>query len=104
MTGMSAHTPGPWSVHTEDLRGGRYFIVVRASVLPPLDIHEDENGEADAALISAAPDLLAALERMVALYRPYTDLGIKTLHGGPGVLANVKVARAAIAKAKGETT
>lgn len=58
---MSAHTPGPWKAHkTNQARSG----------LPEFEIHwsdigecvaEIVHGEANASLIAAAPDLLAAL-------------------------------------------
>lgn len=49
-----AHTPTPWSNRIEDLRGGRYFVVVREPAIDTIDLHENDNGEADAAYIVKA--------------------------------------------------
>lgn len=75
---MSNHTPGPWAVHP----------------LEPMSVHQPEyqcwipQNEADACLIAAAPDLLAALIKTAALLHPD--------------LPEHKAAHAAIAKALGE--
>lgn len=82
---MSAHTPGPWQVRKIDPR----------SVAIP-----DEHGklivlapsEADARLIAAAPDLLAALEEIVEAADG---------SGWDQIDATLKKQRAAIAKARG---
>lgn len=61
-------TPGPWSTHPEDLRGGRYWVIDMPGMATddyfdePFAIHESDNGEANASLIAAAPDLYEALE------------------------------------------
>lgn len=60
------HTPGPWAVGFEGLRGGTYWCVSRSDAAEEIDIHEDDNGEADARLIAAAPDLLAAAKELRA--------------------------------------
>ena len=74
---MSKHTPGPWQVVGSNVYGNN----LRA--LLPMNA-------ADARLIAAAPDLLEALEDL---------LGWQTLAPDDVVTA----ARAAIAKARGET-
>lgn len=120
---MSAHTPGPWEVwvgHAEVYAGpakentersirGHRRVVAEASEHD--DDESDGDGvdyerEANARLISAAPDLLAALEEQVAEFdkrlREYVendDPGIAEIamaHHG----ARMDRARAAIAKAK----
>lgn len=48
-----AATAGEWTLHVEDLRGGRYFSV-RIPGFEPIDIHEDDDGEATAAFIALA--------------------------------------------------
>lgn len=60
-------TPGPWTVHAEDLRGGRYWCVTDpAGALQELDLHETRNGENDARFIVLAraqvPALIAVAE------------------------------------------
>ena len=78
-----SHTPGPWNVYALDWRSveamGRVVADVRTS-------------DDDARLIAAAPDLLAALEQVVALAG-----GVVVRE--PGLLAEC---RAAIARARGE--
>lgn len=97
---MNTHTPGPWS-YSKSTDGWSYTI----------NIHQAENAEytpdwsdvafctckgerqgiqeANARLIAAAPDLLAALELIMESY----DLN----------LDEINAARAAIAKARGES-
>lgn len=89
---MSARTPGPWV--TDDVYKDDIARYVMSEVLPfPRTIARLELGqdraeqEANARLIAAAPELLEALERYVDHF------------GDP-----LKCARAAIAKATGETT
>ena len=66
---MSAHTSGPWKVLPDEGKGylrirgilGRRFKI--ANVLNP-NLSEQRQSEANAWLISAAPDLLAIVRRM----------------------------------------
>ncbi|MBP8283830.1 MAG: hypothetical protein KAX46_07945 [Chromatiaceae bacterium] len=58
----SEHTPGPWKTYVSELRGGRYWTVEIPGVDDIIDIHETENGEANARLIAAAPELLEAAQ------------------------------------------
>lgn len=64
-------TPGPWSTHPEDLRGGRYWVIDMPGMAAddyfdePFAIHESDNGEANARLIAAAPDLYEAVNEML---------------------------------------
>lgn len=95
---MSAHTPGPWSapywdsnpgdrgwwIHNGKQGAEEYAVAVTFSLNP--------QGEADARLIAAAPDLLEALQFFVA---PFAGLEVVP----DGFIAK---ARTAIAKAKGE--
>ena len=93
---MSKHTPGPWSLDTENV--GDYLrghVSVDAPdhgalALVVWKMEDDDQSpvcEANARLIAAAPDLLEALRFIEA----------NTVEGG----AFNKVARAAIAKATG---
>lgn len=86
---MSKHTPGPWrfSSHPHD---GNYMRIHCSS-----DPNEGDNlrgycGEANARLIAAAPDLLSALEMIMAK--------VAGCERDP----EYEAARAAIAKVKGE--
>lgn len=87
---MSEHTPGPWTVVVSGLAvwsiskppGQNGVIALCDSVARPY-----AENKANARLIAAAPELLAALE---ALYEDWN---------GP-LTESVQLARAAIAKAK----
>lgn len=70
---MAKHTPGPWKFF--ESTGGDYYRVMQADdpdisrialveVFAPTDTEGDmeEHGKANAHLIAAAPDLLAALK------------------------------------------
>lgn len=86
-----AHTPGPWRRYTEDLRGGTYWCVKRGEMADSIDIHVDDNGEADTALIAAAPDLLAALK----------ECSERIEYAGIFAPSAIQKARAAITRAEG---
>ena len=66
---MSAkHTPGPWRVAPRFVYGATDGIHVDAgsrSYIAHVGEHGDERAEADARLIAAAPDLLAALRELL---------------------------------------
>lgn len=68
---MKKHTPGPWKVastiegdeYSLNVLGGRYNGLLAQS---KLSVHFDsEEAEANAKLISAAPELLEALEKCI---------------------------------------
>lgn len=87
------HTPGPWHVETDN--EGRNVDIQDAKGRGVLT-------KANARLIAAAPDLLAALERAEVMLRKSAERGI---YDGEGVnleLESADEARAAIARAKGE--
>lgn len=91
------HTPGPWTVSNREITGPQDSGVIVAR-LPEWGILADnpDPAPANARLIAAAPELLAALKVMTLT---------------PGILAHLeahdpmalKQARAAIAKVTGET-
>ena len=101
------HTPGPWDWYCrgDELVGADCTRVIRIA-------HDDDGspelsiGEADSALIAAAPDLLEALEFFIDDENPcrYDHNGWCQEHGGMinGKCANA-LAMAVVAKAKGET-
>ena len=96
---MSKHTPGPWKVEDNPWGGTPHVRSGRRRLLRLLAEGNEEIAEsvANARLIAAAPDLLAALEAVT------THLGELLIDLGPceddrDVL---DVARAAIAKARG---
>lgn len=101
MANETKHTPGPWQFSTE----GKVFGGAATGLIATVTGRDDAR-QADARLIAAAPELLAALEAYVADH----DLTAQSRNAAkfPGVgpkfskcqCANCVPARAAIAKAK----
>ena len=98
---MSKHTPGPWFCPTP--LHGTFYVEARidggmlqevASCGPTA---EPSQQAANARLIAAAPELLEALHGMLALDEEHHQRG----HCDDDVCAEVRKARAAIAKATG---
>ena len=87
---MTKHTPGPWLVEPSPDR--THFDVRSDGVHLPL---YGVGGKANAALIAAAPDLLAALEGMVGAY------GGDRRMSAEGCIDAYEKAQATIAKAGG---
>ena len=101
---MSKHTPGPWiclgpsfgdplpryttEICTEWEDQDREDVIQICEL--PLHHHDEEN-EANARLIAAAPDLLEALEELLCQTRQY------------GHKPEIKMAEAALRKARGAT-
>jgi hypothetical protein len=81
-----SHTPGPWFVVAPD---NHPFQIVRPLTQISETIAQVYESEADARLIAAAPDLLTALEALIADSAPDRE-------GSPAHIA----ARAALAKAQ----
>jgi hypothetical protein len=81
---MSAHTPGPWTI--KEGMSGRYYLLHDADAIADCQYHPE-----NARLMSAAPDLLAALREFMAASTA-TD-----------IRAAQSKARAAIAKAEGKS-
>jgi hypothetical protein len=91
----SQHTPGPWDVRRHD---NLYAAVVaNEKTICTVPIGEfDADGEANLAVISAVPDLLAALKCVLAI----ASANAEDLESGD-VDPDCERARAAIAKAEG---
>lgn len=93
---MTAHTPGEWilafdgSIHS---KSGKFICGFRWDSYK--EFTEGNNAEV-AHLIAAAPDLLKALEAVIDLVGGQMDMDM-------GYFEEVRDARAAIAKAKGQT-
>jgi hypothetical protein len=93
---MSKHTPGPWQEHCIDtnlLLASKHLGVYDAEgwIVAEVAIENVEGcPHANARLIAAAPDLLEALEDCIRALEVSGHLG------------ELRVARAAIAKARGE--
>jgi len=89
---MSTHTPGPWRIAPHS----KWLLKIETADRVICDgfsgSHEDY---ANARLIAAAPDLLAALARLVE------SPGVNEDMLSPETIAAADAARAAIAKAQG---
>jgi len=103
---MSKHTPGPWKMvrvgETLTIKGAvpGYFAEIRGAC----EAAHGATGEANAHLIAAAPDLLAALQEYARLTSPEYGEGCKRgehLYPDVDLAAARKAALAAIAKATG---
>ena len=99
MSGEMKHTPGPWttiagSVFTES--DSPCYEIVHGNHLTRSGTEEQRM--ADARLIAAAPELLKALEGILADVSSY---GLAHPEGGRFECDHLDSARAAIAKAKG---
>ena len=102
---MSAHTPGPWTADKlQDQSAFNIFMQGYGSA--GASVHHCSNAtncmgslevDANARLIAAAPDLLAALQLLVAEYEP----NLKAFALNAPRKAKWDAARAAIAKVEG---
>ena len=93
---QTKHTPGPWNFAKSDI-DGRYSIYGNGPLAYCGDTGAvNGDGEANARLIAAAPDLLVALKALVG----EADLGEVDLDDDDR--AKLEQARAAIAKATGD--
>jgi hypothetical protein len=89
---VAQHTPGPWWYQE---KSDAYTHIVRTGENRFLcQLAQDTSGEAEAnaRLIAAAPDLLAALQEMVVVFQRPTEVSR---------IAALKQARAAISRALG---
>ena len=113
---MNQYTPGPWFV--SGCRAGEMYIVVHGGVVESEPIICEPRDIANARLIAAAPDLLEALVDLLGDGGDIAEDGM-CFHCGRDYIASDDapplvhcpaedcagtIARAAIAKAKGETT
>ena len=94
---QTKHTPGPWHIGVRTFHAGRDVYGPKGEPVAVADqeLTLPEESAANARLIAAAPDLLAALEALVG----EADLGEVDLDDDDR--AKLEQARAAIAKATG---
>lgn len=100
----SKHTPGPWVASRYNGSGSHWNIRNEHHECTVANVFhfvgsitgtsESFDGEKNASLISAAPELLEALERLEAGVRLWMSRGVTD--------EDMEIARAAIAKAKGQ--
>ena len=100
---MAGHTPGPWRVDESHINGSINAGKWHVAMANFYNCHDEEvrvtreQQEANAQLISAAPDLFEALKKAIdALERADDSFGVPGLHG------IINEADAAIRKAEGE--
>lgn len=87
------HTPAPWRItESGDVRAEHILV----AAVYPMEKHNPVENKANAALIAAAPDLLAALQ--VITLDPRLSVFVNTLDRQAFAQA-----RAAVSKALGET-
>lgn len=104
MTENAKHTPGPWRIyHNSGYNQGHYNGYLQTDILAGSDlikIRQSVAGNtfpqlaANARLIAAAPDLLEACKRALAVLEKEPACQIYSAHA--------QIVRAAIARAKGE--
>lgn len=98
---MMEHTIGPWSFYWTEYGDGRVMDGVGNPVTNPFYNDNDNQTEANGRLISAAPELLNALEAMVAPFFWVSDEKLREYPDTPQPQAILR-ARAAITKARGK--
>lgn len=91
------HTPGPWVVVKPNADNPSRAMVGSAKGANIYNAPLTDETEANAHLIAAAPDMFAACEKALIALAPNDG------YSGPGAEA-CKVLRAAIAKAKGQSS
>lgn len=105
----AAHTPGPWTANLHHTRqdGGRTYgfifadgVVPTAAVVLGVEGMPQDEGRANARLIAAAPDMLAALKLVDAFAKADEAAGDDALWTDH-FREMFEVVRAAIAKAEG---
>lgn len=79
------HTPGPWKVKAAEFKGGG---IVAYEII----MSRPEIGQANADLISAAPELLAALRNMCTAFQfvDMDEIDSKTFKQALAVIARVE--------------
>ena len=103
---MSKHTPAPWDAvdegHAVVIYGGADVDSQdRPTVKPVCEVADTDHEEANARLIAAAPDLLAALDNIMGYFRSGNEIPVERAT----IMANapeIEAARAALKKARGE--
>ena len=97
---MTQHTPGPWRVafgNRLEIHGPKDEIGWPKSSVYNAGLCTDEEAQANARLIAAAPDLFKALDDLESLVSGWLSDANSPSRGIPAIVA----ARAAIAKARG---
>lgn len=94
----SKHTPGPWTAFSDEINDHTNILSIADRTRFVLSLPGRHKSEPDIRLITAAPDLLEALEKAVTGYG--NKGGPWSVPSEPG--AWIEMAKNAIAKARGE--
>jgi hypothetical protein len=97
---MTQHTPAPWRVafgNRLEIHGPKDEIGWPKSIVYNAGLCTDEEAQANARLIAAAPELLQALDDLESLVSGWLSDANSSSRGIPAIIT----ARAAIAKARG---
>lgn len=101
MSTQAQHTQGEWKARPA-VEVAAYespcFVIHRGDDPIAVVLGDNDEDLANAKLIVAAPDLLAAVEEMLAVFAP----GVDSFGAGAGELEAVAISRAAVAKARGQ--
>lgn len=94
------HTPGPWRFHVRhSLHDGPVVDTLAGEFVASTADDDSGVGIADAKLIAAAPDMLAALEDLIKLAK--IAMGLANRDGADFIIDEaLSAARSAVAKAK----
>ena len=109
MTTETKFTPGPWSVDRNVIRGdadqfGRTVAIASTlNVAWPYGRRATKEEPYNAHLIAAAPELYEALDQLLAVKECCDETGYVDGEGFVDVEAVMDKARAALAKARGES-
>ena len=100
---MGKHTPGPWAIDESHINGSINAGKRHVALASFYNCHDEEvrvtrdQQKANAQLIAAAPDLLAALKQALEALERADDYGV------PGLGRIIDAADDAIRKAEGES-
>ena len=99
-----AHTAGEWKVNPSDVGLRLVYVDVSVGVIKPIaDVQINEETEANAALIVAAPKLLAALQR-IANHETRADRRKRGVVDASEIADLQRIARLAVRRVRRLTT
>ncbi len=103
-TPRQGHTPGPWTAQPTHGNGWGVFATPLQFNVLDNSAPEPINAEANARLIAAAPELLKACEKALAIAEDWIHDQLDGTSSLKGELAKLRPIRKAIAKALGKAS